>query len=304
MTDFFAPSNQQNGFRAVQQFLGGGSTASNAFVTDQVPSVSGLGTRQSRLMPNRPAINTRNMMYWLVPEQPIIEMYVNPQNVTYSHKKTISSQRVKGGFLLQYWGEDLSTLRISGTTGTSGIEGINVLMDVYRNEQLAMDPYALFLASQQEQISLESLGSDIGSSIGGELGGFIGSVAGSLLQSGMHAATPPKPAPSLAQLAFTVELYWSGEVYRGYFTSFNVTERADNLGLFDYDMEFVVTQKRGFRQNFLAWHRSPTHGPSNSNPQYGTPHSFGSLVSGVQRIPQRANNNPDILETIEDIVGF
>lgn len=301
------PPDPQSAFKVAQQFLGGGQDTSNAFATDQVPSQSGLGTRQSRIRNNRPAVNTRNIMHWLIPEQPIVQMYVNPQNVTYGYKKSISSQRTKGGFLLQYWGEDLTSLRLSGTTGTSGIEGINVLYDVYRSEQLALDPYALFLAAQQDRTSIEGLGSSIGNAIGGSVGGAIGSVAGSLLQSGANAANPnpTRPTPSLAQLAFTVELYWSGEVFRGFFQNFTVTEAAENLGMFNYEIEFIVTQKRGFRQNFLGWHRSATSGPSNSDPQYGTPHSFGSLVSGDQPTPQRLSpEDGGILQSIGDSLGF
>lgn len=291
-----APPNSENAFNATQQVLGG-------FVADQVPSQSGFGTRQGRISNNRPAVNARNIMHWLVPEQPIVQMYINPQNVTYTQKKSISSQRTKGGFLLQYWGEELTTLRLAGTTGTSGIEGINVLNDVYRSEQLAYDPYALFLAAQQDQSSLTGLGSVIGGALGGDLGSVIGGVAGGLLGSG--ASTDTRPTPSLAQLAFTVELYWSGEVYRGFFQSFTVTESVDNLGMFTYDIEFTCTQKRGFRQNFLGWHRSATSGPSNSNSQYGTPHSFGTLVSGNQLTPQRSSaETSGILQSIGSSLGF
>lgn len=308
MADFPAsPPNSQNTFDVSQKFLGNSNNNAYAFATDQVPSQSGLSTRQGRIRDNRPAVGNRHIMHWMVPEQPIVQMYINPQNVTYSYTKAISDQRTKGGFVLQYWGANLTTLRLSGTTGTSGIEGINVLYDVYNNEQLALDPYALFLAAQKEQTSLEAFGSRIGNAIGGELGSSIGSIAGSLLQTGANTANPnpTRPSPSLGQLAFTVELYWSGEVYRGFFRSFNVTESVDNLGMFNYDIEFVVTQKRGFRQNFLAWHRSATSGPSNSDPHFGTPHSFGTLVGGETSLPQRINSEDrDILETIEDSLDF
>lgn len=302
-----SPPNSQNTFDVSQEFLGNGNNTSYAFATDQVPSQSGLSTRQGRIRNNRPAVDTRHIMHWLVPEQPIVQMYINPQNVTYSYTKAISDQRTKGGFVLQYWGANLATLRLTGTTGTSGIEGINVLSDVYNNEQLAVDPYALFLAAQRDQTSLEAFGSRIGNVIGGNIGSSLGSVAGSLLQSGANAANPNpiRPSPSLAQLAFTVELYWSGEVYRGFFRSFTVTESVDNLGMFNYDIEFIVTQKRGFRQNFLAWHRSATSGPSNSDPHFGRPHSFGTLIDGESTIPQRATpENRDILETIADSLDF
>jgi len=240
------------------------------------------GVTQENSLPNyRPGTDVRHIMHWFVPDQTIVQMYINPQNVTYNYNKSISSQRTKGGFTLQYWGANLTSLRLSGTTGTSGVEGINVLYDLYNSEQESFDPYALFLAAQQNQTSLIGLGSSVGNSIGGSIGSTIGSVAGSLLQASSSFASPnpTRPAPSLAQLAFTIELYWSGWVFRGYFQSFNVTESAENLGMFNYDIEFIVTQRRGFRQNFLPWHRSPNSGPSNSDPQFGTPYSFGSLVN-------------------------
>lgn len=302
-----APPNPLDAFDAAQQFLGTGDSnaGGGGFQTDSVPSVSGLGTRQGRVANNRPAVNARNIIHWLVPEQPIVQMYINPQNISYNYKKSISSQRTKGGFLLQYWGEDLTTLRLSGTTGTSGIEGINVLYDVYRNEQLAIDPYALFIAAGEDKSAIEGLGSSIGNAIGGDVGSVIGGAVGGLLQSAVDTVAEPTPAQSLAQLAFTVEMYWSGEVFRGFFQSFTVTESAETLGLFNYDIEFIVTQKRGLRQNFLAWHRSATSGPSNSHPTFGTPHSFGALVPGDQPTPQQsAPEDNNILSSIGDSLGL
>jgi hypothetical protein len=73
---------------------------------------------------------------------------------------------------------------------------------------------------------------------------------------------------SLAQMAFSVEMYYNGAVYRGYFTQMTVTERAENFAL-DYSMNFVVTQRRGYRLNYQPWHRS-AGGPS----KYDSVHSF------------------------------
>ena len=42
-------------------------------------------------------------------------------------------------------------------------------------------------------------------------------------------------------------------------------------------MTFVATQKRGYRLNFLGWHRSPTTGPSNSDPEFGASYSYSEL---------------------------
>lgn len=257
-----APPDPREALEAFNQFTNPGPQTFSGFVTDPIPSASGRGTRQSRIINNRPSVNTRHIMHWFVPEQPIVQMYINPQNVTYSYKKNISSQRTKGGFAIQYWGEELTVLSLQGTTGTSGIEGINVLLDVYRNEQLSLDPYALFIAAAKEQTGAAGLGSAVGGLLGGDTGSDIGGAIGGLLGGGGSGSAPTQPTPSLAQFAVSVELYWSGEIYRGFFQSFNVTESVSNLGMFEYTIEFLVTQKRGFRQNFLPWHRAATTGPS------------------------------------------
>lgn len=277
--------------------LTGSTPTSNDFQASFVPSVSGYGTRQSRLQNDRIGVSTRHMMHWLVPEGPIIEMYVNPENMTVTEGKIMTDVRTKGGFTIQYWGEALGKVRLSGTTGTSGKEGINVLRDIYRNEQLAMDPYALFLASQKdaENSGLTGMiGSGVGdalsNAIGGVGGAIVGAVGGELagLALGNTSSTAfSRPRPTLAYLATTIELYFRGEVFRGYFNSFTVSETIQDLGLFHYDIDFTYTQRRGFSQNFLPWHRSATSGPSNSDPVYGTPHSFKYLGSGVASTPQR-----------------
>ena len=58
-------------------------------------------------------------------------MYINPQQMNIDEKKVIKQQRTKGGYIIQYWGEELTTLNISGTTGSAGVEGINVLYEIY-----------------------------------------------------------------------------------------------------------------------------------------------------------------------------
>lgn len=225
----------------------------------------------------RNAISVRNSIKWIIPEQPIVEMYINPENIQTGYKKVISKQRTKGGYVVQYWGEELTTLNIRGTTGTSGIEGINVLLNVYRNEQIAFDPYAIYLEAYYEKQNEDNFFSDLFGDIGEQavaVGNQISSIGNTFsnIFSGDASSTSlpstiskPKQNPTLASLALGVEMYWSGEVYRGYFENFNVTESADKLGLFNYDFTFTVTQKRGTRHNFLAWHQNPNYGQSNWN---------------------------------------
>lgn len=288
----FQPPNPQNPFDVFQQISGTSAQPADGFTTDIAPSVSGYGTRQSRISNGRPSVTTRNIMHWLVPEGPIVQMYMNPQNVSINDRKSLNPQRTKGGFIVQYWGEELTTIKMTGTTGSSGIEGINVLYDIYRNEQLALDPYALFLAASNDASIVDggTVGASIGSAFGGsDLASTIGGSIGGILAgvSTNSNPIPTRPRPSLAYLAFTVELYWSGVVYRGYFTEFSVTESVDQLGMFNYDIGFTATQRRGFRQNFMPWHRSAISGPSNSDPNFGIPHSFGDLLPGGAPTPRR-----------------
>lgn len=285
------PSSQiTDPFNTALSLQGKKTQPANGFQAAGVPSATGLGTRTGRLPAERQATPTRKLIHWLVPEGPIVQMYVNPNRIVYNDNKSIERARTKGGWVLQYWGEELSTLDISGTTGTSGIEGINVLRDLYRNEQIAFDPFALFLAQRRKR---ETLTGDVFGTTSALFDAESPQEAGETFVNALVGASQqafPQPAaqrPTLASLAFQVEMFWSGEVYRGYFENFTVTEAADNLGMFDYSTTFVVTQKRGFRQNFLGWHRSPVLGPSNSNPEFGPPHSFGSLVEGNINPPQR-----------------
>lgn len=264
------------------------------FGTVPIPSKSGFGVRQSKVPSQRTAGFTRNMMRWFVPETGIVEMYVNPQNVSYQRKKHITRQRTKGGWVLQYWGEELGALNISGTTGSSGIEGINVLEDVYRNEQLAFDPYALAIAAARDAQDIDFSGNQslfaLIDNAGQDASERFFDLVSNAIETGSSNTSRPKP--TLADLAFTVELYWSGWVFRGFFDDFRVEERAGNLGLFDYSMTFTYTQRRGIRNNFLGWHRSPTDGPSNTDPRFGIPYSFQSLASNSAVSPAQQNQAP------------
>ncbi len=83
----------------------------------------------------------------------------------------------------------------------------------------------------------------------------------------------PTNIPSLASIALGVEMYYTGWVFHGFFTSFSFRESSERLGLFDYNIGFTVTQRRGYRTNSLPWQRSAISGPSN-NSEGGTPLSF------------------------------
>lgn len=259
-------------------------SAQNQFKSDgfSLPatfSADGNGLPSSKVPSYRDSQLKRNIITWFVPEFGIVRMYVNPNSISYNHKKLISKDRTKGGYTLQYWGEELSQLNISGTTGGAGIEGINVLYEIYRAEQYAFDGTGLALAannaSQPNLLnSLLGTSGDSSNLIGEITGGVSGSISSLLGLSSPNTALVANSINSLAQLAFTVEMYYNGWVYRGFFESMTINERADNF-LLEYNMIFNVTQRRGYRLNYFPWSKSAIDGPS----LYTSPQSFSGNVT-------------------------
>lgn len=255
----------------------------NGFIVPPTPSADGNGLPSQKAQSGLLATETRNLIHWFLPEYGIVKMYVNPSNIQIRDSKLINQVKTKGGFTLQYWGEELTTLTISGTTGSSGIEGINVLHEMYRSEQYAFDSVGLTLASTNANIGAQQqIVGGIGNAIGNAVGGANGTVGasgsqigagqfGGLIAQGLFGMDPanqslsPKNIPSLAQMAFSVEMYYLGWVYRGYFKSMNVTEAANNIGLYEYVIEFIATQRRGYRTNTFAWQKSAISGPSSES---------------------------------------
>lgn len=254
-------------------------------------SADGTGLPYSKVPTFRDAKLKRNIITWFVPEFGTVRMYVNPRSIVTANKKLINQIQTKGGYTLQYWGEQLTTLQIQGTTGTSGIEGINVLYEIYRAEQYAFDTSGLLISANNAAQNLVTDGFNaIGNAIGGGVGtllfgGSTTSSAGASVQNagligGIFGLNSPSSSltasnyTTLAELAFTVEMYYDGWVYRGFFTDFSFTESAENF-LIDYNINFTVTQKRGYRDNYFPWHRNPANGPS----QYNTPYSFSGYAT-------------------------
>jgi hypothetical protein len=202
----------------------------------------------------------RHLINWFVPDLGVVRMYVNPESIRYSYRKNIKPTRTKGGFSIQYWGEEMPSFTITGSTGSSGIEGINVLYEVYRSEQYTFDTVGLTLSSNN---AAANLAGNLVSSISGSnnAGGIVSS-----LISPVTTDLSPNSAPSLANNALTVEMYYMGWVFRGYFENMEITE--DTSLVFTYSMTFKVTQKRGYRTNFLPWQKTPIFGGGNLGNHY------------------------------------
>jgi hypothetical protein len=263
---------------AVANTLG---TAAQALGVAPISNASGSGLPSSNVPSQLTGTVTRNIMHWFVPQVGVINMYINPQSVKYSTSKIINKELTKGGFVIQYWGEELMTLSINGHTGSSGIEGLNVLYEIYRSEQYTFDPIGLTLAAEN---SISGVGDAVNSALGNLNGlntSVVNATAGLL---GLNPASQnilPQNIPTLASLALGIELYYTGWVFRGYFNSFSFTESAERLGLFDYDIQFTVTQRRGYRTNEFGWQHSAIDGPSNNSPG-GPPLTFTGATLGNQ----------------------
>ncbi len=288
------------------------SFQSNGFLVSATPSADGNGLPFEKIATGLNAKIGRNIITWFVPQFGTVRMFINPQNITYNHRKLINKDRTKGGYTLQYWGEELSTLNISGTTGSSGIEGINMLYEIYRAEQYAFDAVGLNLAANNASADLannliQGVGGALGQAVGGLFGGSndsINAAAGAGVLGGILGMNSPnnnlsaRNIPSLASLAFAVEMYYNGWIYRGFFENMTVTERADNF-LIDYSMTFTVTQRRGYRTNYFPWSHSPASGPS----QYTTPPSFsGSTILNTNVGVQNINASSSPLGFLSDLL--
>ena len=273
--------NQNNPLTADQR----AQFTSDGFLLPQAYNADGNGLPYSQVPTNAPSQPRRNIITWFVPQIGMAKMFINPNNITYTYNKLISQVPTKGGYTLQYWGEKLTEITIAGTTGSSGIEGINMLYEIYRSEQLSFDGVGLTLAASNASADLATKGIGL---LGNEIGGATGAVAEGLLggilgvDSPNNNALAAKNITSLAQLAFTIEMYYNGWVHRGYFSSMTVNERADNF-LFDYNMHFVSTQRRGYRTNYFPWSHSPASGPSQTNsPMSFDLNNIKSVVSSMK----------------------
>lgn len=207
----------------------------------------------------------------------VVPIYINPSSFSLQDSKIISETLTKGGFSVQYWGENLGEIQAAGTTGSAGIEGINLLRAVYRNEITQFNNILLERSALLDQTAREALENTstagIGSGIASILdevtqGGFTGIIDGtkSAIQEITDAArglTDDNPAsveliPTIGAFATNMILYWQGEKFIGYFKNFRSEESAQSPGLFDYQFSFMITKRSGTRTNFMPWHRKPT----------------------------------------------
>lgn len=254
----------------------------------------------------------------------VVPVYINPSSFSIQDSKIITETLTKGGYSVQYWGEALGEIQAAGTTGSAGIEGINILRAVYRNEITQFNNILLERALLLDQTAREALSNTstagIGSGISSILdevtqGGFSGIIDGtkSAIEEVVDAArglTEDNPAsveliPTIGAFATNMILYWQGEKFTGYFKSFRSDENGQSPGLFDYQFTFMITKRSGVRNNFMPWHRNPTDATGQAReaslPSEGAREDELSFQTSTQRSIQVVEPNPltpDVLDSI------
>lgn len=207
----------------------------------------------------------------------IVPFYISPQSFDIQDNKIISETLTKGGYAVQYWGEQLGEIQASGTTGSGGIEAINILRAVYRNEIIQFNKILLERAKVLDQTAREALQDSSTAGIGSGIvaildeitqDGFSGIIDGtkSVIEEITQAAkgisdSNPNSVqliPTIGAFATSMILYFQGEKFTGYFKNFKSSENADSAGLFNYQFTFTIIKRSGTRTNFMPWHRKPT----------------------------------------------
>jgi hypothetical protein len=196
-------------------------------------------------------------MMWELYDGTFIEMYVNPQSVTMQANKKIQATRTKGGFMVQYWGDELVVMNISGTTGSSGIEGIEILYDLFQSELLPpkrLDELSYnFAASPNAQAANE---------------------VASKNKVNQFSNKDLARRADLVSRATNVVLWYGTKRYYGFFTSFGVTELASSPGEYTYQMTYTIWKTVGRDKNYMPWHRTPA---PLSNGLSGVPENDGNV---------------------------
>lgn len=245
----------------------------------------------------------------------VIPVYINPDSFNIQSNKIISENLTKGGYSVQYWGENLNEIQASGTTGSGGIEAINVLYAVYRNEIIQFNKILLERATSLSNVAQANITNTSTATAGAGItsilneitaGGFSNIIDGtkSAIEEITEAATgisnnnpnSVELIPTIGAFAVSMILYWQGEKFTGYFKNFRVDENASSPGLFNYQFTFMATKRSGTRTNFMPWHRSPTDSSGQpitvSLPREGAQLEELSFATDNEQITFRGQLNP------------
>ena len=152
----------------------------------------------------------------------ILQMYVNPNKLDFSQMKLTTTSNTIEGFAIEYWGNDLITIRASGLTGS-----------FKQTLQFKRDSSALtrYIIVPEERSPEPDLNADFNP-----------------LPEGVMSLTKRRASEAYIRFIQLLNFYrvhpevtmiYDGLSYEGYFSSFGYTEDATMPLMFSFNFEFV-----------------------------------------------------------------
>lgn len=257
-------------------------------------------------------------------DREVVPLYINPTNFQTNYTKNISETQTIGGFVIQYWGDRITTISISGTTGSGGIDAINILYQVYKAEQIQFKNILLKrqaelatrikeaeTASQEvgninpaqaiDQVLFNGAFSNFANGVTETMDFFKNAIAGNDVSS----QSMVRLLPTMSAFAVSLDMHFQGKVYRGYIDSMTITENGASPGHFDYTLQFKSLKEYGERTNFMPWHTNPRDesGKPIQKPRTGSTTSGYNLTFPIVNVKETTSTARTVSRVIDDQVG-
>ena len=143
---------------------------------------------------------------------PDVELYIDPQSISVKKKVIQKRQLTKGGYVVQFWGHDLTTVMVKAVSGYYGL-----------TKGLAPDNIAGIISK--------------GKPVQGALKTF------EYLKENAYMRRFDKRVPSIGLPI--IGMVYDRILYRGYFETFNYSTEATNPFLISYDFSFTIIPPEG-----------------------------------------------------------
>jgi len=266
--------------------------------------------------------NLTSILSSSVGDRKIVPLYINPSQIQTNYSKNISETQTIGGFIIQYWGDRLTTISMSGTTGSGGIDAINILYEVYKSEQTSFKNLLIIRKQKLEKALRESSGGTEDLNIGQALdqvllNGAFSEISNGLSESmdyfkmAINGESPDSKSkslelmPTLSALAVSLEMHFQGRINRGYIESMNVTEDGNSPGHFNYTIQFKSLKEYGERKNFMPWHINPRDESGNpiKKPKVGPNGQNYNLSFPIVDARTATNTAKSVARVTDDQVG-
>ena len=161
---------------------------------------------------------------------PELELYVNPESFAKTYQQIVTKLQTRGGFVLQHWGEQLSSIEASGKSGvffTAQREVLDTGVELFRQ------------GSQNEPPKLPSNSAGIQSS-SEEYGLANIAVEHTPDRKTTKAWISFHKFIDMYRKSTLLQLFYDGRIYSGFLTNFSWGEDAMNPFLITYSFSYTV----------------------------------------------------------------